>query len=496
MNYVLALDQGTTSSRALLAGPEGRVQAQAQQEFTQHFPRDGWVEHDPADLRRTQLRTAREALRQADASGKDLAALGIANQRETTLVWERATGEPIHRAIVWQDRRTASLCEKLKDSGHEPLFRRKTGLLLDPYFAGTKVRWLLDHVDGARERAEAGELAFGTVDTWLIWKLTGGRAHVTDATNASRTLLYDIHEQRWDDELLDVLDVPRALLPEARASGEVVAETDAFGDSVPIAGIAGDQQAALFGQRCTQSGMAKSTYGTGAFVLLHTGRESVASEHDLLTTPAATLAGEPAEYALEGSIFAAGAVVQWLRDGLGLIDDASEVEALARTVQDNGGVYLVPAFTGLGAPHWDARARGLAIGLTRSASAGHLARAALEAVAHQVADALAAMERDADLNAAELRADGGAAANDLMLQLQADLLNTPVTRPEIVETTALGAAYLAGLSTGFWASEDEIDALWREERTFTPSMDEDRAASLRANWERAVERSKQWATPE
>lgn len=498
MKHVLALDQGTTSSRAIVFGPRGQIEALAQEEYPQHFPRDGWVEHDPADLWQTQLRTARAVLEKAGVDAADLAALGISNQRETTLVWDRATGEPIHRAIVWQDRRTAALCDRLKDDGREPLFREKTGLLLDPYFSGTKIRWLLDEVDGARERAEAGELAFGTVDTWLLWHLTGGAGkdplHATDATNASRTLLYDIHEGRWDDELLDALGVPRALLPEVRASSEVYAETapDVLGAPVPIAGVAGDQQAALFGQRCTRKGRAKSTYGTGAFVLLCTGAEAVASQNKLLTTVALQRGGRTT-YALEGSIFTAGAVVKWLRDGLGLIDDAAESEALARTVEDNGGVYLVPAFTGLGAPHWDPRARGLVAGLTRAATGGHLARAALEAIAFQVADVLEAMEADAGLETATLRTDGGAARNDLLLQFQADLLDVPVERPQVTETTALGAAYLAGLATGFWESEDEIDVHWTKERTFTPSMDDARTRELHDGWQRALERSKQWA---
>jgi glycerol kinase len=501
VKYVLALDQGTTSSRAILFGPEGRIRARAQAEFAQHFPRDGWVEHAPAELWQTQLRTARAALEQAGATANDLAAVGIANQRETTLIWDRATGAPIHRAVVWQDRRTADLCGRLTSDGLEPLFREKTGLVLDPYFAGTKIRWLLDHVDGAQKRAEAGALCFGTVDTWLIWKLTGGAdsggdpLHVTDATNASRTLLYDIHEGRWDDELLDALNVPRALLPEVRSSSEVYGRTapDVFGAPVPIASAAGDQQAALFGQRCTRAGMAKSTYGTGAFVLMHTGTDAVASENRLLTTVALERAGRTT-YALEGSIFAAGAVVQWLRDGLGLIDEAAEVEALARSVESSGGVYLVPAFTGLGAPHWDPRARGAVLGLTRAASAGHLARAALDAIAHQVADALDAMEDDAAIRTAELRADGGAAANDLLLQTQADLAGVPVRRPHITETTALGAAYLAGLAVSFWESEADIDAHHGQaERPFPPAMGDARADEQRDGWRRALDRAKAWA---
>jgi len=494
---ILALDQGTTSSRALVFGAAGRIHGRAQEAFPQHFPRDGWVEHDPADLWHTQLRTARQALERAGIRAGDLAALGLTNQRETTLIWDRATGEPIHPAIVWQDRRTAEICDRLKTDGLEPLFREKTGLVLDPYFSGTKIRWLLDHMEGAQERAEAGELAFGTVDTWLIWKLTGGAGgdplHVTDATNASRTLLYDIHEGRWNQKLLDALDVPHALLPTVHASGEVCGETDpdVLGAPVPIAGGAGDQQAALFGQRCTRPGMAKTTCGTGAFVLLHTGEEAIRSENKLLTTVALERAGRTT-YALEGSIFVAGAVVQWLRDGLGLVEETAEVEALARQVDDSGGVALVPAFTGLGAPHWDPRARGAAFGLTRAVTDAHLARAALEAIAHQVADVLGAMERDAGLRVDELRVDGGAAANDLLLQLHADLLDVPVARPQTIETTALGAAYLAGLAVGFW-DEDEIDAQWRKEHTFSPGMDDARAQQQRDRWHRAVERTKGWA---
>lgn len=499
VQHVLALDQGTTSSRALVFGPEGRIHGRGQEEFAQHFPRDGWVEHDPADLWQTQLRTARAALEKAGADARDLAALGITNQRETTLIWDRTTGEPIYPAIVWQDRRTVDLCDQLKGDGREPLFRKKTGLVLDPYFSGTKIRWLLDHVDGARERAEAGKLAFGTVDTWLIWKLTGGAEsgnalHVTDATNASRTLLYDIHEGRWDDDLLEALNVPRALLPEVRPSSAVYGETapDVLGAPVPIAGVAGDQQAALFGQRCTRPGMAKSTCGTGAFVLMHTGTDAVRSENKLLTTVALERSGGRTTYALEGSIFVAGAVVQWLRDGLGLIEHSAEVETLARQVESSEGVVLVPAFTGLGAPHWDPRARGAAFGLTRAATDAHLARAALESITHQVADVLGAMERDAGLRADELRVDGGATANDLLLQLHADLLGVPATRPQTIETTALGAAHLAGLAVGFWERE-EIDAQWQKERGFRPAMDEAHVQQQRARWHRAVERTKGWA---
>ncbi|WP_415908963.1 glycerol kinase GlpK [Oleiharenicola sp. Vm1] len=489
--FVLALDQGTTSSRALVFDRRGRPRAAAQQEFPQHFPRPGWVEHDPHDLWETTRLTALGALARADLTARDLAALGLTNQRETTLLWDRRTGRPLHRAIAWQDRRTAELCAQLRQSGREPLFRRRTGLLLDPYFSGTKLAWLLDHVPGARRRAERGELAFGTVDTWLIWQLTGGAVHATDASNASRTLLFNLRTGDWDDTLLNILRIPREVLPEVRDSsgafGEVTAVPALRG--VPITGVAGDQQAALFGQACFRPGMAKNTYGTGCFLLLHTGDRPVASRHQLLTTVAWRLGGR-LEYALEGSVFIGGAVVQWLRDGLGLIARSADVEKLAARVPDNGGVYLVPAFAGLGAPHWDAAARGTIVGLTRGSTAGHLARAALESIAYQSADLLAAMRADCARPLRELRVDGGAVVNDALMQFQADLLRVPVVRPRTTETTALGAAYLAGLATGFWKNRAEISALWQAERTFAASMKPAAAARLLAAWHAAVGRAK------
>lgn len=496
MKYILAFDQGTTSSRSILFDEEGHIHARAQKEFEQHYPRSGWVEHDPNEIWTSQISTATEVLSRAGITSEDVAALGITNQRETTIVWDRATGEPIHNAIVWQDRRTSGLCDTLREEGYTDLFQQKTGLLLDAYFSGTKIKWLLDHVDGARQRAQNGELVFGTVDTWLVWRLTQGEHHVTDATNASRTLLYNIHDGRWDPELLDVLDIPESLLPSVKDSSEVYGDTsvDAFGDPVPIAGMAGDQQAALFGQLCTEAGYGKNTYGTGAFMVQHTGQAAVQSENDLLTTVAYQLDGTT-YYALEGSIFVAGAVVQWLRDGLQIIRDSSEVEALAREVDDNGGVYLVPAFVGLGAPHWDPYARGLLAGLTRGASQGHVARAAIESMAYQVADVVDAMEADSGIETEELRADGGATVNNLLLQFQSDILGVPVVRPQTLETTALGAAYLAGLAVDYWNSLDDIRSHWSLDRTFTPSMAKDRVQELRAGWSKAVDRAKHWEEP-
>ena len=497
MRYILALDQGTTSSRAILFDIEGKVRTVAQQEFAQLFPQPGWVEHDPLEIWSSQVEVAREALARAEAKPSEIAAVGITNQRETTVLWDRTTGEPIHNAIVWQDRRTAPICEQLKAAGHEPVFQKKTGLVLDAYFSGTKVRWLLDHVAGARERAERGELCFGTIDSWLVWKLTAGRRHVTDASNASRTLMFNIHTGDWDDELLTILDIPRALLPEVRSSSEVYAETssEVFGQSLPIAGIAGDQQAALFGQRCTERGMVKNTYGTGCFMLLNTGAEAVASQNGLITTIAWKI-GDQTTYALEGSVFIAGAVVQWLRDGLGLIRSAAEIENLAATVDDNGGVYLAPAFAGLGAPHWDAYARGTIVGITRGTTKGHFARAALEGIAYQVADVLEAMQSDGGIAVKELRVDGGAAANNLLMQFQADILVVATVRPRVLETTALGAAYLAGLAVGFWKDQAEIDAQWQAEQTFLPEMDLQQVAQLRGDWRRALDRARGWQEPD
>jgi glycerol kinase len=496
MRYLLALDQGTTSSRAIVFDQQGRIQTVAQKEFEQIFPQPGWVEHDPREIWSSQLGVAAEAVSRAGLLAGDIAAIGITNQRETTLVWDRRTGEPIYNAIVWQDRRTAGFCDRLKAEGYEALVREKTGLVIDAYFSASKVHWILNNVGGARDKAGRGELAFGTVDSWLIWNLTRGERHVTDATNASRTMLYNIHTLDWDDELLKLLGVPREMLPEVRSSSEVYGESASglFAAGIPIAGIAGDQQAALFGQLCTEPGMVKNTYGTGCFMLLNTGTEAVPSRNQLVTTIGWQI-GDRVEYALEGSIFVAGAVVQWLRDGLGIIRSSSEVEALARRVEDNGGVYLVPAFTGLGAPHWDQYARGALLGLTRGVTAAHLARAALEGIAYQVADVLRAMEADSGISISELRVDGGAAANDLLMQFQADILGVPVVRPQVLETTALGAAYLAGLAVGYWQSVDGIQTQWQVDRRFDPSLGEARMRELRAGWERALARARGWAAP-
>jgi len=492
MSFVLALDQGTTSSRAIVFDHAGAIRGVAQKEFRQIFPQPGWVEHDPTEIWATQSGVVVEALASAHIGTRDLAALGITNQRETTLLWERASGKPVANAIVWQDRRTAAACDQLRAAGHEPLFRRKTGLVLDAYFSGTKLKWLLDNVSGARERAMRGELAFGTVDSWLIWNLTGGAVHVTDASNASRTLLFDIHRGDWDEELLALLDVPRAVLPAVVASSGVCGDATIAGTRVPIAGIAGDQQAALFGQACLTRGMAKNTYGTGCFLLLNTGAGAVPSSHQLVST-IAWKREDRIDYALEGSVFIAGAVVQWLRDGLKIIRNAAEIEALAASVPDNGGVYLVPAFAGLGAPHWDAYARGAMFGLTRGSTSAHIARAALESIAYQSAEVLRAMQGDAGLALAELRVDGGATVNNLLMQFQADLLGVPVVRPKVQETTALGAAYLAGLAVGYWKNTDDIRANWRVDRRFEPAMTRERAAELTAGWDKAVKRAKGWA---
>ena len=492
MAFVLALDQGTTSSRAVVFDGGGAVRGMAQRELPQIYPEPGRVEHDPAEIWATQSGALHEALAKAGITGRDLAAIGITNQRETTLLWERATGRPLANAIVWQDRRTAPDCDALRTAGREAAFTAKTGLVLDPYFSGTKLKWLLDHVPGARVRAEKGELAFGTVDTWLVWKLTNGAVHVTDASNASRTLLYDIHARAWDEDLLRLLGIPRAVLPRVVPSSGVVATTSIGGVAVPIAGIAGDQQAALFGQACDRPGLAKNTYGTGCFLLLNTGADAVVSKNRLLTTVAWDLGGT-LSYALEGSVFIGGAAVQWMRDGLKLIRTAADIEALAASVPDSGGVFFVPAFAGLGAPHWDAYARGAIFGLTRGSTGGHLARAVLESMAFQSADVLLAMEKDAGLTLKELRVDGGATANELLMQFQADLLGVPVVKPEVSETTALGAAYLAGLAVGTWKSAEDIRANWRVARRFEPAMSRDRATHLHAGWEKAVSRAKKWA---
>lgn len=497
MPYILALDQGTTSSRAILFDHEGQLVGTAQKELTQHFPQPGWVEHDPDEIWSSQISVATEVLSRFGVAARELVAIGITNQRETTVVWNRATGRPIMRAIVWQDRRTAGLCDDLKEAGHGYRIHAKTGLLVDAYFSATKVRWMLDNVPGARADAEAGRLAFGTVDSWLLWKLTGGRVHATDVSNASRTMLFNIHTGAWDAELLELFQIPASLLPEVRNSSEVYGHTseDVFSVPVPIAGIAGDQQAALFGQLCTKPGMVKNTYGTGCFMLLNTGTESTNSRNKLLSTVAWSVNGKR-EYALEGSIFMGGAIMQWMRDGLGIIRSAEESAALAASVPNTGGVYLVPAFAGLGAPHWDPYARGTIVGLTRGTTAAHLVRAGLEAVAYQVADVLDAMRDDCGLSLPELRVDGGASSNDMLLQFQADVLGVPVVRPRITETTALGAAYLAGLATGYWSGVHELQGLWQVERIVEPTMSRDEAQKLRHDWSRAVARSKDWELQE
>jgi glycerol kinase len=492
MKYLLALDQGTTSSRALVVDQAGKVVAVAQKEFTQIFPQPGWVEHDPKEIWASQIGVAADALSRAGASAKDVAAIGITNQRETTVVWDRKTGEPIHNAIVWQDRRTAPFCDKLRAAGHAKLIQEKSGLVIDAYFSGTKVNWLLDNVPGARERANRGELAFGTIDSWLIWKLTDGAVHVTDETNASRTLFLSLHTKQWDDELLGILNVPRSVLPEVRSSSEVYGKAKGTLEGIPIAGIAGDQQSALFGQACLKPGMAKNTYGTGSFMLINTGTEAVPSKNNMLTTIAWRIGKEKTVYALEGSVFITGAVVQWLRDSLKIIRTSAEVEELAASVPDNGGVYLVPAFVGLGAPHWDAYARGTIVGLTRGSTSAHIARAALEGIAYQVADVLFAMESDSGVKLAELRVDGGAAGNNLLMQFQADILGIPVVRTANPEATAFGSAYLAGLAVGFYKSTDEIVAQWASDRTFQPKMSADQRQSLQAEWKKALGRAKGW----
>jgi glycerol kinase len=493
MKYVLALDQGTTSSRAILFDERGSVKGVAQKEFAQIYPRPGWVEHDPESIWRSQLACLRSALVKASVDPARLSAIGISNQRETTVVWNRRTGRPVCNAIVWQDRRTAPLCERLRKRGVEPLVRARTGLLLDPYFSATKIAWILDNVSGARALADRGELAFGTVDSWLVWRLSSGALHVTDASNASRTLLYDIHRGCWDDALLKLFGIPSSMLPDVRPSSHVYGETAPkhTGSAIPIAGIAGDQQAALFGQACVERGMAKNTYGTGCFLLLHAGARAPKPPEGLVATAAAQLVKR--QYALEGSVFVGGALVQWLRDGLGVIRRSADVEALARSVPDSGGVVLVPAFTGLGAPYWDPHARGTMVGLTRGTTSAHIARAALEAIAFQSAELLDAMNRGVRASVPELRVDGGAAANDLLMQIQADVLGIPVVRPRILETTALGAAYLAGLATGVWRDQAVIARRWKAERTFRPRMRRDEAARRMGEWRRAVERSRNWA---
>ncbi|PIV01689.1 MAG: glycerol kinase [Syntrophobacterales bacterium CG03_land_8_20_14_0_80_58_14] len=493
MAFLMALDQGTTSSRAIIFDDGGAIVASAQREFSQHYPRPGWVEHDPVEIWETQVGVATLALKNARLGSGDIAAIGIANQRETTVVWERATGRPICSAIVWQDRRTAAVCDRLRADGYEPLIRSKTGLVPDAYFSGTKIAWILDHIPRARKIAEQGRLAFGTIDSWLIWNLTAGARHLTDCSNASRTMLFNIHTGGWDDELLRILNVPRAILPEIHSSSEVYGETcsPAFPVPIPIGGAAGDQQAALFGQMCTGPGMVKNTYGTGCFMLMNTGTTPIASANRLLTTVAWKI-GDKTDYALEGSVFIGGAVVQWLRDGLGIIRSSADVEALAREVEDTEGLYLVPAFAGLGAPHWDPYARGILIGITRGTKAAHIARAALESIAYQSLDLLHCMTADAGIKIGELRVDGGATANDTLMQFQADILGVPVARPPVRETTALGAVYLAGLAVGCWKGVDEISRRVPVEKRFLPMMGREEVDRLTRGWRRALERSRNW----
>jgi len=493
MRYVLALDQGTTSSRAIVFDESGAPVSVAQREFRQVYPQPGWVEHDPREILATQRDVAREALRSAGVPLKEVMAIGITNQRETTLLWDRQSGEPLANAIVWQDRRTAAQCRELKEAGAESLVRERTGLVIDPYFSATKIAWLLDTIPGARGRAERGELAFGTIDTWLVWQLTGNRTHVTDVSNASRTMLFNVHAQDWDEELLRLLHVPRAILPDVHPSAHAfgIVPKAVFGEPLIIGGVAGDQQAAMFGQACHAPGMAKNTYGTGCFMLLHTGGEMVQSGHGLVSTPCAFV--KEKEFALEGSVFVGGAVVQWLRDELGFFKSSAEIEALANSVLDSGGVVIVPAFTGLGAPHWDAEARGAIFGLTRGTSRAHIARAALESIAFQSADVLEAMQKDSGKTLKELRVDGGATANDLLMQFQADLLGVPVVRPKVLETTALGAAYLAGLTVNLWKSRDEIAGQWRVAKRFEPRMEAGEREERMARWREAVGRSLKWA---
>ena len=491
-NYVLALDQGTTSSRAIVFDRQSGIVASEAHEFTQHYPEPGWVEHDANQIWRTQLGAAYGALERSGLAATEIAAIGITNQRETSVVWDRETGEPIRNAIVWQSRQTVAICDDLKARGLEEKFRARTGLVVDAYFSGTKIKWILDAVPGARERAARGELCFGTIDTWLVYKLTGGAVHVTDYSNASRTLIFDIHERRWDPELLEALDIPEAMLPRVMESSGVFGETDPalFGGArIPIAGVAGDQQAALFGQTCFDPGSVKNTYGTGCFILMNTGTEARESKSGLLTTIAWGIDGR-VDYALEGSIFSGGATVQWLRDELGFFADAAESEALATSVDDTGGVYLVPAFAGLGAPYWDPNARGAIVGLTRGSTRAHLTRAALEAIAYQSRDVIECFERDAGLDSAEIQVDGGATANDFLMQFPADMLGKAIRRPVVFETTALGAAYLAGLAVGFWSGQDEVREAWREDRRFEPRLGADERERLYAGWKSAVERAR------
>jgi len=489
--YIITIDAGTTSERAILFDEKGQIVNVSQREFEQFYPQPGWVEHNPLEIWETQKFTINDVLERQGATAKDIAAIGITNQRETTLVWEKATGKAIHKAIVWQDRRTANFCQDLKAKGLTDMVQEKTGLLIDAYFSASKIRWILDHVEGAQERAEKGDLAFGTVDSFLLWKLTNGVVHATDVSNASRTMLYNIHDLQWDQELLKVFNVPESMLPDVRSSSEVYGHTAAehFGAEIPIAGIAGDQQSALFGQMCTEPGMVKNTYGTGCFLVMNTGAEAIKSNHKLLTTIGWQVNGE-VNYALEGSIFIGGAIVQWLRDNVHFIEQSEEVEALANSVDDNGGVYFVPGFVGLGAPHWDQYSTGLMIGLTRGTQKGHIARAALEALALQSMEVINTMALDSGINLKELRVDGGASANDLLMQIQSNVTGLEIVRPEIVETTAQGAAFLAGLAVGYWSDMDEIKAIWKADKQFSPSGEN--VDKLKHNWSRAVERAKAW----
>jgi glycerol kinase len=492
MKYILSLDQGTTSSRAIVFNHNGDIVSVAQKEFTQIFPQPGWVEHDPMEIWSSQVSVATEAIVKAGLSSNDIAALGITNQRETTILWDKQTGKPIHNAIVWQDRRTAVYCDELKKAGHDKTIQGKTGLIVDAYFSATKIKWILDNVEGAREKANKGELLFGTVDSWLLWNLTAGAVHATDVTNASRTMLFHIHSLQWDQELLQLMNIPESILPQVRSSSEVYGETAGkiLATKIPIAGIAGDQQAALFGQMCTQKGMVKNTYGTGCFMLMNIGEKPILSKNNLITTIASSINGK-VQYALEGSIFIGGAVVQWLRDGLGIIASSRDVEKLAEKVVDNGGVYLVPAFVGLGAPHWDGHARGTMVGITRGTTAAHIARAAVESIAFQTMEVLHAMESDSGISIKELRVDGGATVDNLLMQFQADVLKTKVIRPSVTETTAMGAAYLAGLAVGYWSSAEEIQKQWKVDREFDPINTNTK--DLIEGWHRAVRAAKAWA---
>ena len=492
--YILALDQGTTSSRAMLFDKDGSIKSVAQKEFRQIYPKAGWVEHDAQEIWSTQAGVAAEAVAQAGIDGNGIAGIGITNQRETTVIWDRKTGKPIYNAIVWQDRRTSEYCDELKEKGHANMIQEKTGLVLDAYFSGTKVKWILDNVEGARERAKKGELAFGTIDSWLIWNFTKGETHITDVTNASRTLLFNINSMEWDDEILELMDIPKSLLPEVKQSSEVYGHTKTtlFASKVPIAGIAGDQQAALFGQMCTKPGMVKNTYGTGCFMLMNIGDKPIKSKNNLLTTVAWKVDGKT-EYALEGSVFIGGAVVQWLRDELGIIRESKDVEYFANKVEDSDGVYLVPAFAGLGAPHWNQYARGMMVGITRGTTSAHIARASQDSIAYQILDLLNAMNADSGIDIKELRVDGGATVNDTLIQFQSDLLQVPVIRPKITETTALGAAYLAGLAVGYWKDKDDIQKQWQVDKKFEPTMDAGKVAELTKGWKRAVKAAISWA---